>query len=551
MPQKPESPARAGLLVQITGRCPTALSWRTDCETKPRTTGPKPDDPREIICLHWQIIKPSAATRQGAAMLWRNRFSPQSFVLRAPLDASRGASSYGESSSREARQGRVGGRAAGALGIDGGIVGRFEADAPAAKPTKQGKRKTLPPHHWQELRRTIWVLSRTAAKLVYPEGTPAKQIKGVGTCRWAVRSNVDGVDVMMSTYDESGQKRASYNGLQTCGLVWQCPACAARISETRRRQVNTGLEWAKAQGHRIVMLTLTARHGEDDNLKDLLSGMKEAKRAFHQHRRWKKIKPDVVAMLTATEVTHGKNGWHPHFHVVVIVRSAEAEAALADLGDTWRASLRGQDLDGADAAFDCQNATAAGKYVSKWGAGEELTLSGKKRAKGKGQTPLNLLEAHKAGNEDAGDLWLEYVAAFHRRTQLDGLAKLVRMSGQEELTDAEAAQDEAQKGQEREEAPLVNISSADWKERGRQRRTDILDAAESDGAAGVRRVLYGDEYDPDELIETERAIPPPYLGKTAKAALSAMIERRGSGLVKPPPALPPELGRADLQQRPC
>lgn len=461
-------------------------------------------------------------------MSWPFNLRSQNPVCFAPFDTDRGASTHGESHRIPhvdyQPKGRDEGRAEGPLGIDGGIVGHISEKAPSKKPAKQGKKKAPPPHHWQELRRALWALSRTAAKLVYPDGTPAKQLKGVATCRWAVRSRVDGVDVMMSTYDQTGQKRASYNGLQTCGLVWQCPACAARISETRRRQVNAGLEWAKAQGYRIVMLTLTARHGEEDSLKDLLARMKEAKRAFHQHRRWKNLKPDLVAMLTATEVTHGKHGWHPHFHVIVIVRTAEAEAALADLGDTWRASLRGQGLDGADAAFDCQNATAAGRYVSKWGAGEELTLSGKKRAKGKGRTPLNLLEACKAGNEKAGELWLEYEAAFYRRTQLDGLSKLVRMSGQQELTDAEAAQDEAQDGQEREEAPLVNIDTQTWKERGRHRRTDILDAAEKEGAGGVRRVLHGED-DPDDLIEVEKPIPPPYLGKTAKAALEAMLAR--------------------------
>jgi len=465
-------------------------------------------------------------------MLWPGSFTRQNLVLRASQDMSSGGSTASNrpaaGGTKKALQGQRKAGGAAALGMNGGIVGRSAADTPTTKPAKQGKKKDLPPHHWQELRRTIWALSRTAAKLVYPEGTPVKQIKGVGTCRWATQSKVDGVDVMMSTYDQTGQKRASYKGLQTCGLVWQCPACAARISETRRRQVNLGLEWAKAQGHRIVMLTLTARHGEGDNLIDLLSGMKGAKRAFHQHRRWKKLKPDLVAMLTATEVTHGKNGWHPHFHVVVIVRTAEAAAALAELGETWRASLRGQGLDGADAAFDCQDATAAGKYVAKWGAGEELTLSGKKRAKGKGRTPLNLLEAHKAGNDEAGELWLEYVAAFHRRTQLDGLSKLVRMSGQEELTDAEAAQDEAQEGQEREEAPLINISSSVWRERGRQRRTDILDAAESDGEVGVRRILNGDD-DPDEVIEVEKPISPPPVVKSARQALSEMWARRNFG----------------------
>jgi len=411
----------------------------------------------------------------------------------------------------------------GRLGIYGGMVGR------SASPPPQPSSEKAP--NWQELRRTIWSLSRTAASLLYPEGTPKEELKGVSTCRWAVQSKANGVDVHLSDYQESGQRRASYGGLQTCGLVWNCPACAARISETRRRQVNAGLEWAKKRGYRILMITLTARHGEGDELAGLLSAMKRAKKRLHQHRAWKRLKPRIVAMLTATEVTHGRNGWHPHFHVVVIVETKEAEAALSEMGDPWRGALRAEGLDGAAAAFDIQDASAAGRYVSKWGAGEELTMSGKKKAKGKGRTPLQLLEAHKAGNEDAGELWLEYAAAFHRRTQLDGLKKLVDLAGLDDVTDAEAAQDEAQEGQERDQEPLMNIDSDTWRQKARKRRTDILDAAETGGVAGVWSVIHG----PGALFDIAR--PPPSKPGGLIEQLMASVQMRGKPRrpVAPPP----------------
>lgn len=401
------------------------------------------------------------------------------------------------------------------LGIYGGMVGRSASD-----PSTSNEEKA---RNWQERRRTIWALSRTAASLLYPAGTPKEDLKGVATCRWAVQSKAVGVDVHLSDYQGSGQRRASFGGLQTCGLVWNCPACAARISETRRRQVNAGFEWAKEQGYRIAMITLTARHGHGDELVALLSAMKRAKKRLHQHRAWKRLKPQVVAMLTATEVTHGRNGWHPHFHVVVIVKTKEAEAALADMGDPWRGALRAEGLDGAAAAFDIQDASAAGRYVAKWGAGEELTMSGRKTAKGKGRTPLQLLEAHKAGNEDAGELWLEYAAAFHRRTQLDGLKKLVDLAGLDDVTDAEAAQDEAQDGQERDQEPVTNIDSDTWRQKARKRRTDILDAAEADGAAGVWAVIHG------PATSSDLTRPPPLR--------SGGLAARAMAAIRPPPGV--------------
>lgn len=370
-----------------------------------------------------------------------------------------------------------------ALGNNGDMGSRSRPFSPATADENA--------HPWQDKRRALWALSRTAAGLLYPRDTPPRDLKGVATCRWAVISKLDGVDVNLSSYEATGQRRASFGGLQTCGLVWRCPACAARISETRRRQVNEGLAWAKGQGFRIAMLTLTARHGAGDDLAALLGAIKVAKRMFHRHRAWRRIKPEIVALLTATEVTHGRNGWHPHFHVVVIVRTAEAEAALSRLGDVWRASLRGQGLDGAAAAFDCQNASAAGRYIAKWGAAEELTLGGKKRARSGGKTPLQLLEAAKAGSEGAAALWLEYVAAFHHRNQLDGLKKLVDLYGGEQISDEEAAQDERQDDQARDDEPLLNIDHDTWRSRARSRRTDILDAAETGGAAAVREVIHG------------------------------------------------------------
>jgi hypothetical protein len=433
--------------------------------------------------------------------IWKNE------VLRAPPDISGGGASASNQpaagESKKARQGRPEAASGASLGINGDIVRRSAPPIPSRSPEFTSPK----PPHWQEVRRTIWSLSRTAASLIYPPGTPSREIKGVGTCRWAVQSRQDGVDVNMSTYAEGKQQRASFGGLQTCGLVWQCPACAARISETRRRQVNDGLAWAKSEGYQIVMLTLTARHGADDDLKALLASMKRAKQRLHRHRAWTRLKPYIVAILTATEVTHGKNGWHPHFHMIVIVKTKEAKSQLLQLDDPWRGALRAEGLDGADAAFDCRDASSVGRYVAKWGAGEELTMSGKKRAKGKGQTPLNLLEAHKAGNEGAGALWLEYVEAFHGRTQLDGLKKLVRLAGLDEMTDAEAAKDEAQANQEQ-DGPLTNIPHGIWVAGGRHKRTDILDAAEDHGVAGVWRVIDGKDADSEDVIERPERAPP-------------------------------------------
>ena len=80
----------------------------------------------------------------------------------------------------------------------------------------------------------------------------------------------------------------------------------------------------------------------------------------------------------------------------------EADAALAEMGDPWRGALRAEGLDGAATAFDIQDASAAGRYVSKCSAGEELTMNGKKTAKGKGRTPLQLFRSAQGRERGCG-----------------------------------------------------------------------------------------------------------------------------------------------------
>ena len=154
------------------------------------------------------------------------------------------------------------------------------------------------------------------------------------------------------------------------------------MSEQRRRELNALLAWARKQGLHPVMLTLTARHSVDHRLAELLDGMKNAKRRLTTHRTFAKLlRPQLVGYVTATEVTGGGfNGWHPHFHQVMLVRAgsqAEALDLVEKLREPWLASLRAEGLDGSGAAFQVQGATAAGNYVGKWGAAEELALSGR------------------------------------------------------------------------------------------------------------------------------------------------------------------------------
>ena len=102
------------------------------------------------------------------------------------------------------------------------------------------------------------------------------------------------VSISWHHHTKSARLIASTTGLQTCGSVWACPCCGARISETRRDEMNELLSWARAYGYKVMMLTLTARHGRDDDLSDLLDRMKDAKKRWARHRSYRRIKIRMI-----------------------------------------------------------------------------------------------------------------------------------------------------------------------------------------------------------------------------------------------------------------
>jgi len=277
------------------------------------------------------------------------------------------------------------------------------------------------------------------------------------------------------------------------------------------------------------MLTLTARHGHDDDLADLLDRMKDAKQRWARHRAYSRIKPRMIGSVTATEVTGGgAHGWHPHFHVIVIL---DGDVDLIPLRDAWLASLRGAGLDGAGAAFQAQGADAAGNYIAKWGAAEELTLSQRKKGRGRtGRTPAQLLAAScDDADREAGHLWAEYAQVFHGRRQIVWSRGLKALAGIEQIEDEEAAADQQQDGQT--ETGRAHIPHRLWRDavatRQKDGRAELLDRAEEAGPeAAVAELAAG--HMPGDVIEHHRPHQP-RPGGLAATALAAVRPPPGQG----------------------
>src|ERR1043165_405157 len=65
-----------------------------------------------------------------------------------------------------------------------------------------------------------------------------------------------------------GQTRPSFRNLMTCGSVWHCPVCAAKISEERRIELSEAMQKTTLSP---VMLTYTFQHNQGNSLNSQLS----------------------------------------------------------------------------------------------------------------------------------------------------------------------------------------------------------------------------------------------------------------------------------------
>lgn len=199
--------------------------------------------------------------------------------------------------------------------------------------------------------------------------------------------------------------------------------------------------------------------------------------------------------MTATEVTHGRNGWHPHFHEILLLDAspADALAMLETLRAGWRTSLAAVGLSGNEAAFQVQSAQAAGAYVAKFGAAEELALHGEKRGRNGSRGVWQLLDDARDGCARSAAIWREYALAFRGRRQLVWSPGLKARFNIGETSDDEAAA-EVDPAPPAAEVLRGWVGASDRWRLARRRRVALVQAAETGGS------LDAAEYGPTDAL---------------------------------------------------
>jgi hypothetical protein len=232
-----------------------------------------------------------------------------------------------------------------------------------------------------------------------------------------------------------------------CGRIWTCPVCSQNKRAARAEKIAAAL---RGLGGRWQMLTVTLRHREGMPLKDLQRALMKAWRRCRQGgakyskrvtlktnggrqtvtvrnpRRgvqsiWNEL---VTASARAAEIPHGKNGWHPHLHVLLRTSSWDEEDR-AILLTRWKEAIRRELGDACTPndehalhwsdPIDAADPKGRERYLTKLG----LEVAGPATKDVKGQNHWQLAERAHDGDQRALRLWEEYCRATKGRRMIE------------------------------------------------------------------------------------------------------------------------------------
>jgi hypothetical protein len=292
----------------------------------------------------------------------------------------------------------------------------------------------------------------------------------------------------MPVFRQLDGSRARLGKVKTCGSVWACPVCAAKVAEQRRRELSFAMVKHVQAGGTAYLVTFTFPHYLGQSLAELMDPFTKARQSFQNCRAWKTVmeRAGKVGVVNSLEVTYGiGNGFHPHLHMLVFCEPAafaEGDAdeqgrlsspAIDHLRGEWVRLLEKRGLVSAENrewarryGLDVRGGAGAAEYIAKWGHEEQFGLSGEltsSHAKtGRRDTwgtrdhytPFQLLSMAQAGDGHAICAFREFVEDFDGRRMLTWSRGLKAHFGIAEMDDEQAAtepeltlQDEHQVGE--------------------------------------------------------------------------------------------------------
>lgn len=278
-----------------------------------------------------------------------------------------------------------------------------------------------------------------------------------------------------------GDGRAHFTNLMLCGSVWTCPVCANKVTQERRRQIET-INGALTESGNVkpVLLTYTLQHGIKDKLSVLLDDLKNCVR----HTQGGRGRQDLVDLLgicgyvRATEIrVNALNGWHPHMHELLYVDASIPDidiiqAIQAHTGDRYRQKLNSLGYKTNVHTFDVRIAKNIDSYLTKSCLELEMTDgNGKSGRNGvRSFSPFQLLtEIEESDDQQCIEWFREYAEATFRKRQITFSRGLLAKCGVDDKEDKEIVDDRDDFGR-----CVVSIPLAVWQQLVHKQMTAAL-----------------------------------------------------------------------------
>lgn len=275
-------------------------------------------------------------------------------------------------------------------------------------------------------------------------------LKRVGRCGRV--SVIEGGEVLLKVSGEGENRQAGFGGLSTCGSVWACPVCSAKIAARRTTELEQILTWNAHRGGSVALGTFTMAHHPGQSLKELRKALSQAWRHITASRAWKSERKALGMdhYVRAVECTDGENGWHPHIHLLMLfdgpISQDLVDEFTAELYRLWTTGLAKNGITASrEHGVDVRVGTGAldglGKYLSK--LTYEAAGGRFKRGRKGGRTPFELLDdAIKNGLARDFERWFEWEQGSRGMRQLVMSRHLKDEAQVEEVEDEEIAEED-------------------------------------------------------------------------------------------------------------
>lgn len=329
-------------------------------------------------------------------------------------------------------------------------------------------------------------------------------------------------------------RKAFFAGVAQCASVWTCPVCAAKINERKANEMRLAASQREALGLEFSLLTFTAPHTASDPIDQLVKKMSDALSRWWRGAPAKRFKEryGIVGHIRSFEVRYGSNGWHPHFHIIVVSKSKLPETTrsgfkpvpIEQQNEDWAWMLsRWQEMT-TRAGLDCPNeygmdiqgGDQAGEYITKFGSDgdfvstssgdqvtwdmmDEMTKGNTKRGKTGSLSPWDILRGIADTDDDDERHRLRILFLFYARA-MKGVSQVKWSRGLRSFFELEPEKSDEEIVSEQDDSAklLCHLTTDEWRHLIKTKaRATVLELAENGGSEAVARYLFGCLYGGD------------------------------------------------------